>query len=95
MDELSNDEKRYLRALELFYEAQGRKDITRKLAEQPPHMQRLSITMYHQWLEHPEEFGAVYKWVFSFLPLIRVFVWAKSLMLKTKGLIQRALHFKD
>jgi len=92
--ELTEEEKWHLCALVLFYEAQGRDDLARQLFEQPVHIQRLSIGMYHQWLEHPEEFGAVYQRVFRFLRVIKAWVWAKTLVLKTKDTIQRALRIK-
>ena len=79
---LTEEETRNLDALKLFYEALGRDDIAKKLDDAKPTFQRLSITMYQQWLDHPVSFGAVWKWLLKFLPVTRLYVWLKERLTK-------------
>jgi hypothetical protein len=79
---LTEEEARHLRALKLFYEAQGRHDLVKNLDEASPAVQRLAITMYHQWLEYPESFGTAWRWTVKFLPLIRAYAWLKEKLSK-------------
>ena len=75
---LTEEEARHLRGLKLYWEAQGRDDLVKQVDEMPPEVQRLSITMYHMWLDDRESFGKAWKSARRLLPLIRVYGWLKE-----------------
>lgn len=78
-DELTEEEKRHLRALKLFYEVHGMHDLEKRIDEMPPGVQRLAITTYHTWLEHPEEFGALWKQAHRFSVIGRFWNWVRRI----------------
>jgi hypothetical protein len=79
---LTEEEERHLRALQLFWEAHGRSDLAKRADEVSPAVQRLAITMFHQWLENPEGLATAYKWSVRLFPIIRAYALVKEKVTK-------------
>ncbi|MCZ6563066.1 MAG: hypothetical protein O6948_09130 [Deltaproteobacteria bacterium] len=87
--ELSVEEKRHLNAIKLFMNAHEHEDDCMKLDQMSPSQQRVCISTYHLWLDHPENFETVWKWMFRLRALWPVIHVLESALTKAKNYLRR------